>query len=266
MLGLRYNASYQKTADDFLVCTGTEIHAKGSMKLGILNATTPADEAVFNMPERQNFQTFFDQVAHDLTLVEYRVTEGEWPTDLHVCDAYLVTGSPQGVYDPDPWIPPLADFLRCGYAAGKKLVGICFGHQLLAHALGGHAEKATGGWGMGLRRFEIVATPPWMAPTLTQGQLYFCHQDQVVRLPAAAQRLAGDAFCPNAIFAIGDQVLGIQGHPEFSTEFMALLIDALGDKAGNAVAARAAASLHEGAPHGALVAQWVVNFLQAQTA
>lgn len=234
----------------------------GTMQLGILNATTPADEAVFNMPERQNFQRFFDQVAHNLTLVEYRVTEGEFPADLHACDAYLVTGSPQGVYDPEPWIPPLADFLRSSYAAGKRLVGICFGHQLLAHTLGGHAEKAANGWGMGLRRFEIVATPSWMAPALPQGQLYFCHQDQVTRLPPAAQRLAGDAFCPNAIFAIGDQVLGIQGHPEFSTNFMALLIDALGEQAGTTVAARAAASLRDGAPHGAIVAQWVVNFLQ----
>lgn len=236
------------------------------MKLGLLNATTPADEAVFNLPERQNFQTFFDQVPHELHLIEYRVTEGELPDDVHACAAYLVTGSPQGVYDPDPWIPQLADFLRRSYAAGKKLVGICFGHQMLAHTLGGHAEKAAGGWGMGLRRFELTANPAWMTPALTQGQLYFCHQDQVVRLPAAAQRLGGDAFCPNAVFAIGDQVLGIQGHPEFSTEFMAVLIDALGDKAGATVAARAAASLHEGAAHGAIVAQWVVNFLQTPTA
>lgn len=233
------------------------------MRLGILNAVTPADEAVFNMPERQSFQRFFDQVPHALTLVEYRVTEGELPMAPHACDAYLVTGSPQGVYDSDPWIPQLADFLRRSYSAGKKLVGICFGHQLLAHTLGGHAEKASGGWGMGLRRFAIVATPSWMTPALPHGQLYFCHQDQVVRLPAAAQRLAGDDFCPNAIFAIGDQVLGIQGHPEFSPEFMALLVDALGDKAGAAVAAHATASLQEGAPHGAIVAQWVINFLQA---
>lgn len=252
--------------DTFLICAWRAINTKGSMKLGILNATTPADEAVFNMPELQNFQTFFDQVAHQLTLIEYRITEGEWPTDLDACDAYLITGSPQGVYDPDPWIPALADFLCRSYAAGKRLVGICFGHQMLAHTLGGYAEKAAGGWGMGLRRFDIVNTPSWMEPPLPQGQLYFCHQDQVVRLPAAAQRLAGDAFCPNAIFAIGNQVLGIQGHPEFSTEFMALLIETLGDKAGAAVATQAAASLDEGTPHGVIVARWVVNFLQAQDA
>ncbi len=232
------------------------------MRLGILNATTPADEALFQMPEMTNFCTFFAQVPHNLTFVEYRITEGDLPPTPQACDAYLVTGSPQGVYDPQPWISALADFLRQSYAAGQKLVGICFGHQILAHALGGHAEKAVVGWGMGLRRFPIAATPGWMTPALTQGQLYFCHQDQVMRLPAGAQRLAGDAFCPNTIFVIGDQVLGIQGHPEFSTAFMAVLIDTLGEQAGATVAAQAAASLHEGAPDGGIVAQWIVNFLQ----
>lgn len=232
------------------------------MRVGILNANTPADEALFQMPEMNNFRTFFAQVSHNLTFVEYRITEGDFPLTVTACDAYLVTGSPQGVYDLAPWIGALADFLRQSYAAGRKLVGICFGHQILAHALGGHAEKAAVGWGMGLRRFTIEATPAWMTTAPTQGQLYFCHQDQVTRLPAGAQRLAGDAFCPNAIFVIGDQVLGIQGHPEFSTAFMATLIDALGEQAGATVTAQAAASLQTGAPDGALVARWVVNFLQ----
>ncbi|MBX3015364.1 MAG: hypothetical protein KF832_27840 [Caldilineaceae bacterium] len=233
------------------------------MRLGLLNATTPADERVFNLPERQNFQTFFAQIPHSLTLIEYRVTEGEFPQDLHDCDAYLITGSPQGVYDPDPWIAALITFVQQSYAAGQKLVGICFGHQLLAHALGGHAEKSERGWGMGLRRFALSSTPPWMTPSLAQAQLYFCHQDQVVRLPKRAVRLAGDSFCPNTIFVMGDQVLGIQGHPEFSAAFMQTLIDVLGAKAGAEVAQRAMASLQEGSPDGATAAQWILNFLQA---
>ncbi len=232
------------------------------MKLGILNATTPADEATFALPEIENFQAFFDAVPHQLTLIEYRVTQGEYPSDLHACDAYLITGSPQGVYDPDPWIATLAGFIRRSYAAGQKLVGICFGHQLLAHALGGHTEKSAHGWGMGLRPFDIFAAPPWMKPPLAQSQLYFCHQDQVVRLPAKAQRLASHMACPNAIFVIGEQVLGIQGHPEFSPAYMASLIGVLAPTAGEVVAAQASASLQRGEPDATTVAQWVVNFLQ----
>lgn len=237
---------------------------KGIMKLGILNAVTPADEALFQQREMDNFRAFFARVPHRLQLFEYRVTEGDFPTDPYTCDAYLVTGSPQGVYDTEPWIGELVTFLRRSYAAGQKLVGICFGHQLLAHSLGGHAEKSENGWGMGLRQFTIHTSPPWMQPALSTGQLYFCHQDQVMRLPAQAERIAGDAFCPTAIFVIGDQVLGIQGHPEFSTAFMASLIAVLGGEAGVAVAAKAAASLQEGAPDAAIVAQWVVNFLQQE--
>ncbi len=232
------------------------------MKLGILNATTPADEAAFALPEIKNFQAFFDAIPHQLTLIEYRVTQGEYPPHLHACDAYLITGSPQGVYDPDPWIAVLADFIRRSYAAGQKLVGICFGHQLLAHSLGGYTEKSEYGWGMGLRRFAIHAAPPWLDPPLDQGQLYFCHQDQVVRLPAAAQRLASHATCPNAMFVMGNQVLGIQGHPEFSPTYMAELIDILAPTAGQSIATQAAASLQTGAPHATTVAHWVVNFLQ----
>lgn len=232
------------------------------MKLGMLNATTPADEATFALPEIKNFQAFFDSVPHQLTLIEYRVTQGEYPAALHACDAYLITGSPQGVYDQEPWIATLADFIRRSYTAGQKLVGICFGHQLLAHTLGGHTEKSSHGWGMGLRPFDILTAPPWMNPPLTQGQLYFCHQDQVVRLPPLAHRVASHATCPNAIFVIGDQVLGIQGHPEFSPAYMASLITMLTPTVGALVAQRATSSLETGAPDAMVVANWVVNFLQ----
>jgi GMP synthase-like glutamine amidotransferase len=232
------------------------------MRLGILNATTPADEAIFAAREIENFQAFFDQVPHELCLTEYRVTEGEFPQELQECDAYLLTGSPQGVYDPDPWIPQLADFLQQSYAAGQKLVGICFGHQMLAHTLGGHTEKSEKGWGMGLRSFEIHTAPQWMNPLLPTGQLYFCHQDQVIRLPAQAEHVAGNAFCPNVIFTIGTQVLGIQGHPEFSDAYMALLIEALGPIAGDTVMSQATASLDAGKPDRTIVARWIINFLQ----
>ena len=232
------------------------------MRLGILNTVTPADELTFGLREFDSFQKFLGQVSHELTLVEFRVTEGELPSEQTTCDAYLVTGSPAGVYDPEPWIAPLAEFLRQRYAAGQKLVGICFGHQLLAHALGGHAEKSAKGWGMGLRRFTLSRQRPWMVPAIEQGQLYFCHQDQVVRLPAQAEPLGGDAFCPNTIFTIGDQVLGIQGHPEFTAPVMQQLIEQLAAKAGDTVATQAHASLASGEADNRLVAQWVINFLE----
>jgi GMP synthase-like glutamine amidotransferase len=234
------------------------------MRIGLLNAVTPEDEAVLKNTEIAQFQAFFALVDQELELVEYRITEGDFPADPTACDAYLITGSPQGVYDSDPWLPQLAEFIWACYQAQQKLVGVCFGHQMLAHTLGGYAAKSEKGWGMGLRRFQIVVEQPWMDPPLAEGALYFCHQDQVQALPANATRLAGDEFCPHTMFAIGHQVLGIQGHPEFTTNFMQALIDYLGPRAGSETSSQAATSLATEQPQAAIVARWVVNFLKEQ--
>lgn len=234
------------------------------MRIGILNAVSREDEGELGLPELAQFQAFFDLTAHELELVEYRITEGDFPPTPAHCDAYLITGSPQGVYDDAPWLAQLAEFIWDCYRAQQKLVGICFGHQMLAHTLGGYAAKSEKGWGMGLRHFEIVDERPWMEPPLQQGALYFCHQDQVLTLPANATRLAGDEFCPHTIFAIGEQVLGIQGHPEFTSHFMQALVDYFGPRVGSETRSKAAASLASGQPQGAIVARWVVNFLKQE--
>jgi len=112
------------------------------MKLGILNACTPQEESDFQVEEFESFRDFFAQADHNFELIEYRVTEEEFPRHAGECDAYLITGSPKGVYDSEGWIGQLDDFIRDCYDEGQKLVGICFGHQILAQALGGRAEKS----------------------------------------------------------------------------------------------------------------------------
>ncbi|MFQ5419816.1 MAG: GMP synthase, partial [Anaerolineae bacterium] len=171
-----------------------------------------------------HFERLLTAVHAPFTYQAYEITRGEMPRDLDECDAYLITGSLQGVYDSDPWIADLSRFIRAAYQAGKKLVGICFGHQIIAHALGGRAEKSAKGWGLGQRQFALTAVKAWMTPGMSSCGLYFAHQDQVVKLPPGAERLGGDEFCPNTMFTIGDQVLGIQGHPEFTSDFMTAVI------------------------------------------
>lgn len=230
------------------------------MKLGILNACTPAEEVEFGAEELQSFQRLFAFAGDELELFEYRITEGEFP-QVGACDAYLITGSPKGVYDEEAWIAQLGDFIRATHAERKKMVGICFGHQILAHALGGHAEKSEKGWGMGLRRLQVTGNQAWMTPPLSEGAFYYCHQDQVVHLPEGAELLAGNEFCPNGMFVIEDHVLGVQAHPEFTPDTMEKTINWFDQNLPVPNLDDATATLNSGSANNNVMAQWIANFL-----
>lgn len=108
-----------------------------------------------------------------------------------------------------------------------------------------------------------MATNPWMEPPLPDSQFYFCHQDQVTALPDGAELLAGNAFCENGMFVLSDRVLGMQAHPEFTHAVMAKAIDVLSDEVAlePAFVTETRASLDDGEAAGAVMAQWIVNFL-----
>ena len=139
-------------------------------------------------------------------------------------DAWLVTGSRHGVYDDLPWIEPLKAFLRDCIAARVPVVGICFGHQILAEALGGRAAKSDKGWGLGVQDYELVARPGWMEGLPERFAVGALHQDQVVALPPDATVLARSPHCAYAALAYGDpespDAVTLQPHPEFGPEFM----------------------------------------------
>ena len=168
------------------------------------------------------------------------------------------------MYDADPWIAPLMEFIRNAYQSGQKLIGICFGHQAIAHALGGHAEKSKKGWGFGLKTIEIAQNKPWMASQPDQCSLYFVHQEQVQRLPPGAELLGGNDFCPIGFYAIGDQVLSIQGHPEFTLGIMEdILVDFKKDIPAEKYE-EFGRSLGGGVPDNRVVAEWMVRFLSVE--
>lgn len=232
------------------------------MKLGILNAISPeTSEIDWGGTPVDVYVRFFKSVDPPFDYVGYEVTQGQFPGSPAECDAYVITGSLYGVYDTDEWIATLAQFIRDSYQAGAKLVGICFGHQILAHALGGHAEKSEKGWGFGLKTFDIIKPKAWMTGPPERCSLYFVHQDQVIRLPPDAELLGGDDFCPNAFYTIDNRVLSIQGHPEFSASIMRDLLDLRKEIVGPRMYETLTHSLNNGTPDNQLVAQWMVNFL-----
>lgn len=174
--------------------------------------------------------------------------------------AYLITGSRLSVYDDEPWIAELAVFVGRALAERRKVIGICFGHQLLAHFFGGVVTKAPAGWKVGLQPTTVMRRRPWMEPWQAEFALLSSHQDQVARLPAAATTLASYDGCPVAAFELGSNALAIQGHPEFRKPYSAALMERRRSVLGEELFDAGMASL-DGAMSAELIAHWMIRFL-----
>lgn len=193
---------------------------------------------------------------------DYDVLAGERPADIDECDAYLISGSRHGVYDDLPWIGRLCEDVRALHAASKPLVGICFGHQLVAQALGGEAGKSGKGWGLGVHHAAVTGPRAWMGDT-PEGRdiaLLVCHQDQVRRLPPGARRFLASPFCENAGYTVGDSAICLQGHPEFDRGYARYLVGKRGPAQGEEFVRDRLASLDEPVDR-ATVSRWVARFV-----
>ena len=197
-------------------------------------------------------------------LVTYDVQQDPLPTDPGAHDGWLVSGSASSAYEDLPWIPPVEGFLRRLIDDEAPLVAVCFGHQLLAQALGGRVAKAEAGWGVGVHRYELVGPPPaWMDPPPADGGFLMIasHQDQVMELPAAAEVIARTDHCPVAAFTVGPRALAIQPHPEFSADVSRGLIGLRRGVIGEERSDSALATLDEPLDHDRhQVATWMANF------
>jgi GMP synthase-like glutamine amidotransferase len=201
---------------------------------------------------------FADMLGPKFEIERFDVAAGELPDDPAAHAAYLITGSPAGVYDPLPWIEPLMEFIRI--AKHSKMVGVCFGHQVMAEALGGRVEKSDKGWGAGLHQYSIVRSEPWMdGETIVAAPA--SHQDQVVVQPPNTEVTIESAFTPYAGLAWTNRpAISFQFHPEFSPAFAKALIEKRYDIVPDPDAAIASLD----APNdSARVAGWIRRFLQA---
>ncbi len=192
------------------------------MKLTILETGRPPGDLAAQFG---TYPEMFDRMlGSQFDIESFDVRNGELPGNTGTGDAFLITGSPAGVYDPLPWIPDLLEFIRS--ARDSKMVGICFGHQAMAQALGGHVEKSDKGWGTGLHSYDVIHPEPWIRTGATLA-IPASHQDQVVVQPPNTDVVARSHFTPYAALAWTDRpAISFQFHPEFSPEFAKALIEA----------------------------------------
>jgi len=191
-----------------------------SMLIGILETGKVNPDLV---PAHGEYVPMFEALLRpafpEIRVRGYAVEDGEIPASPTECDAWLITGSKHGVYDDLPWIEPLKDFLRAARNARVPMVGVCFGHQILAEALGGRAVKSDKGWGVGVHDYEVTHRTSWMHAGPDRISIHAHHQDQVVEIPEDATVLATSPFCEYAMLAYGDpespDAISIQPHPEF---------------------------------------------------
>ncbi|HWA62806.1 MAG TPA: type 1 glutamine amidotransferase [Caulobacteraceae bacterium] len=232
------------------------------MKIGLLAAGAPPDALV---PRYGDYPSMFRRLlaGRGYAFQDYDVRAGVFPAAPEDCEAYLVTGSACGVYDPEPWIADLIAFLR--QAKGRaRLVGVCFGHQVMAEAFGGRVIKSPKGWGVGLHRHSLSDDRPGWAGAGPAGYaLAASHQDQVVEAPPGARVAGGSGFCPMGLIAYGDQpAMSIQLHPEFEPAYAKALIEGRrGERIAADVADAAVRSLDAPDDH-VRAAGWFDAFLQ----
>ena len=192
------------------------------------------------------------------------LTDGEPLPDPAGLDAILTTGSPAGVYDETPWMSPLMDFIRWAADARTPHIGICFGHQAIAHALGAQVAKSDKGWGIGRHAYDVLTAPSWMgSPAPRTFSLGVSHQDQVLTLPPGASQVARNDFCEYAALAYpGANAISFQGHPEFEAGFSCALYDIRkGTKLPTEMVEAAEASFDTPIDND-LVGQWMAAFLK----
>lgn len=226
------------------------------MKLAILETGRPPGKLA---EEFGDYPAMFEaMLGPAFEFARFSVQAGELPPDPGAFDAYLLTGSPAGVYDPLPWIPELLDFIRA--AKDRKMVGVCFGHQAMAEALGGRVEKSDRGWGAGLHDYEVVGREPWMdgaGPIAVPAS----HQDQVVVQPPNTEVVATSAFTPLAALAWTDRpAISFQFHPEFAPAYAKALIEHRYDLVPDPDAAISSLDRPNDSDR---VAGWISRFLEA---
>ena len=207
------------------------------------------------------FFDLFKSIGVEATYRIYQTWQGELPSTVNPDELYLVPGSLDSAYDDKPWIVSLLHWIEKAYCRGAKMMGVCFGHQVIARALGGEVRKYDGGFGAGVRQSRVIDDEMKRFFPDERMRLLYSHHDQVMALPDGATRCATSDFCLNESYRIGRQVVTFQGHPEFTVAYSRHLLTNCSDDLDEVVRLKALHSLDEMLPMGPAAARFALDLL-----
>lgn len=202
----------------------------------------------------------FRETRIDVQFDVFDARTGRYPENLDGYDFFITTGSKAAAYDTDDWIRQLIEFIRKLDSQERRLIGICFGHQLIALARNGSVERSPKGWGVGVASNRLTTTPDWMEESTQTLNIIASHQDQVSTLPADARVIAASDFCPYFVVQWNDHFLSIQGHPEWHTDYSRALMNLRRDKIGDARVEAGLSSLATETDN-RLFTRWILEFV-----
>ncbi len=192
------------------------------MKIAVLQTGGPPEDLRAYGTYGEMFAGVLQPFISGANFITIETEQGQSaPMDV---DGVVITGSASGVYEPHSWIAPLKEAVRDYGVSGVPVIGICFGHQIIAEAYGGRVRRSGRGWGVGMHDYEASA----LGQKILQAEGLSCvvsHRDQVEDMPQNAQCLAGSEFCPHgALYYPKENALSFQMHPEMSHEFATALL------------------------------------------
>tara|TARA_R110002073_G_scaffold184395_2_gene342789 strand:- start:13158 stop:13871 length:714 start_codon:yes stop_codon:yes gene_type:complete len=172
------------------------------------------------------FQSLFAAAGADIEWQTVLVLDGEPFPDPAKLEGIVITGSKYGVYDNPAWIEPLRAFIRAAYAAKTPMLAVCFGHQILADALGGDVRLAPNGWQLGRQTYRFTDERPACFNDLPEEiALLASHQDQVLAPPPCATTFLASPGCPHAgLIYDNGAALSLQPHPEFDRDYATAVV------------------------------------------
>ncbi|KPM35446.1 hypothetical protein AK830_g11115 [Neonectria ditissima] len=208
------------------------------LRLAVLEADTPQPQTRDRFGGYTGvFTALLDAAARSLspprpldqlvTITGYDVVNNAAPDSypaLDDIDAVLITGSRHTAFDDDAWILQLVDFTRAAIDSGRvRVVGVCFGHQIVGRAAGARLGKSDRGWEVAVTDVDLTAKGKEIFG-LDKMRIHQMHRDIVFDFPAGSVPLGSNDICAVQGMYSPGRYITVQGHPEFTEEIISEIL------------------------------------------